>query len=575
MHNKLLKTLLALGLLAPFAYSYAQVDAGALQQNLERQLPGASPLNLPEPTRPAPVKPVERQESLARFKVTSFQLEGVQLIGESEVQDILKPWLGQTLNFQDLERACDAIITLYLKHGYTVRAVVPPQKVTDGVVRITVTESRLSSVVVNSAQSQNRFSKERVKQYFTDANPIGDPLRLDAIDRAGAILNETPGVVVSSQLEAGEAKGDTVLSVDLNESKLFGGRVEANNYGSRTTGANQGVVSLGLINPSGFGDQATVNGIYSEGLQYVQGLYSFPVSTDGLRFGLSGTYLEYKNVSNYVNPNGGTGDAWTGGLSAAYPLIRSQSTNLNANINYDVKSYMNKNLITNAVISSYGINNTTLGLSGNRIDGLGHGGVTNGSLAVVFGNLTINATTPGAGAPSGYGYYTPSSFTKFNFATSRNQRLVSNGSTSLFVGVNGQLSSANLNSAEQFYLGGPYGVRAYPVAQSPGAQGGIATAELRQQLPKQVILSGFFDYGLVQQYKNLYPGWQGLTNANNTYSLKGAGLGLRWSYQGWNLGAIVAWKVGSNPLYNQNGQAVNTDGTNTQPRGWLTGSFVF
>jgi hemolysin activation/secretion protein len=137
------------------------------------------------------------------------------------------------------------------------------------------------------------------------------------------------------------------------------------------------------------------------------------------------------------------------------------------------------------------------------------------------------------------------------------------------------MASVNLNSAEQFYLGGPYGVRAYPVAQGAGSQGGLATAELRRKLPQNVTLTAFFDAGVVQQYKNLYEGWQGLTNANNTYSLMGAGLGAKWFYKGWNIAGSVAWKVGSNPLYTFNGQATNTDGTTTNPRGWISASYTF
>ena len=158
---------------------------------------------------------------------------------------------------------------------------------------------------------------------------------------------------------------------------------------------------------------------------------------------------------------------------------------------------------------------------------------------------------------------------------SRNQQLVEDGATTLYVAASGQFSSVNLNSAEQFYLGGPYGVRAYPVAQSGGAQGGLFTMELHHQLQNKITLSSFFDAGVVQQYKNTYAGWQGLTNANDTYSLMGAGFGVKWDYEGWNLGAMIAWKIGINPLYSSTGQAVNTDGTTTQPRGWATASYSF
>jgi hemolysin activation/secretion protein len=332
----------------------------------------------------------------------------------------------------------------------------------------------------------------------------------------------------------------------------------------------------------GIGDSASINGIASQGSQYVQGAISLPGSPDGLRLGLAGTYLQYKNVSNYAS-TGGAGDAWTTGLSAAYPLIRSQAGNLNTSLNYDIKSYNNRNTITDMVISAYNINDLSAGLSGNFVDSFGYGAVTSGSVTAVLGHLNILGTSSANYSmysvpdsnPLVYQPITSANFAKLTFSGNRNQQLVDDGATTLYTALSGQFASTNLNSAEQFYLGGPYGVRAYPVAQSGGAQGGIFTMEVRHEIQPKLTLSAFFDAGVVQQYKFIYPNWQGATNANNTYSLMGAGLGAKWDYEGWNIGAMVAWKVGQNPLYNSYGQPVNTDGTSTQPRGWITGSYNF
>jgi len=552
--------------------AYAQVDAGALQQGLEKQLPMPSPLALPEPSakdalRTTPTGP----QSEVTFEVKSFVLEGVNLLPEAKVQEVLKSWLTRPVNFDDLQKACDAVMDLYRKSGFTVQAILPPQKIANGVVKILVTEAKLSSVIVDTPNGPTRFSKETAAEYITYANPIGQPLNTRAIKRALIILNETPGVMVASQLEPGDKDGETAVRLQLTQPNWYQAKVEANNYGSRTTGQNQGVIALSGINPLGIGDQISVNGIYSEGSQYVQGAYSLPLSKDGLRLGVSGTYLNYKNVSNYAtSSSAGYGDAWTTGASLAYPLIRQQGTNVNVSANYDVKSYMNKNLLTNATISSYNINNASLGVSGNHYDSLGGGGVSSGSVNVVFGYLDILGTSQ-----ANYGLYTPPSFSKFTFAGNRTQQLTENGATTAYMAVSGQFSSVNLNSAEQIYMGGPYAVRAYPVAQGGGSQGGIGTVELRHQFPERITGSIFYDVGLVQQYKNTYPGWQGLTNANNTYSLQGAGFGVKWDWEGWNLGAMVAWQIGNNPLYNSSGQAVATDGTTTNPRGWVTGSYQF
>lgn len=563
---------------------FAQVDAGALQQGLEQQLPLPSPLALPEPGKASPVQTSQPKEGELRFTVKAFVIEGINLLSEAEVQLAIRSWVGVPVSFDDLQRACDAIQNLYRSKGYTVQAILPPQKIVDGVVKIMVTEAKLGKVTVDNPQGPTRFSKERAAQYITYANPEGHPLNMDKLERAIVILNETPGVMVSSQLEPGEKDGETNVRVQLMQPNLVYGRVEANNYGSRTTGANQGILALNLNGALGVGDSVSVNGIFSEGSQYVQGAISVPGSPNGLRLGLAGTYLQYKNVSNYA-ATGGAGDAWTTGVSAAYPLIRSQGANLNGSVNYDVKSYNNMNTIYNTTVSAYNINNVSAGLSGNFIDGFGYGAITSGSVTVVLGRLDILGVSPTAATysmysvpgitPTIYQPITPSNFSKLTFSANRNQQLVDDGSTTLYTALSGQLSSANLNSAEQFYLGGPYGVRAYPVAQSGGSQGGLFTMELRHELQPKLNVSAFFDAGVIQQYKFMYPDWQGLTNANNTYSLMGAGLGVKWDYEGWNLGAMVAWKVGQNPLYNSYGQAVNTDGTTTQPRGWVTGSYNF
>jgi hemolysin activation/secretion protein len=445
-----------------------------------------------------------------------------------------------------------------------------------------VTEAKLGKVVVENPQGPTRFSKDRAAQYITYANPLGNPLSMPAIERAIIILNETPGVMVSSQLEPGEKDGEADLRLQLTQPNMLQGRVEANNYGSRTTGANQGVFALNINNPIGIGDQFSINGIASQGSQYIQGAISVPGSPDGLRLGLAGTFLNYKNVSNYAY-NGGAGDAWTTGLSAAYPLLRSQGANLNTSLNYDIKSYNNTNFSTNQTVSAYNINNISAGLSGNIADSFGYGAITSGSINLIFGHLDILATSqsnyglysiPNT-TPTAYGVVTPSSFTKLSFSANRTQLLVEDGSTNLYAALSGQFASVNLNTAEQIYLGGPYGIRAYPVAQSGGSQGGIFNLELRHQLRDKMMLTTFFDAGLVQQYKNMYSGWQGQTNANNTYSLMGAGFGIKWDYEGWGIGAMVAWKIGQNPLYSSSGQPVNTDSTTTQPRGWISASYNF
>ena len=62
----------------------------------------------------------------------------------------------------------------------------------------------------------------------------------------------------------------------------------------------------------------------------------------------------------------------------------------------------------------------------------------------------------------------------------------------LFAQLNAQWSGGNLDSAEQFDMGGPYGVRAFP-GQGYGDEGWQASAELRYSLAPGWQLSSFVD----------------------------------------------------------------------------------
>lgn len=82
----------------------AQVDAGALQQNLEQQLPLPSPLALPQPGKPEPLQQTAPKDGETRFVVKSFVVEGINILPEVQIQEVLRPWVSRSVNFDDLQR---------------------------------------------------------------------------------------------------------------------------------------------------------------------------------------------------------------------------------------------------------------------------------------------------------------------------------------------------------------------------------------------------------------------------------------------------------------------------------------
>lgn len=549
------------------AHAQQALDAGALQRNLENQLPPASPLELKEPV-PALPETLMPAKGETVVSVSRFELAGVHRIDNSQLQEVLQPFLNRPLTLDDLQQACDAIEKLYRIRGYLAHATVPPQTVQDGVLSLAITEAKLGAVLLDTPEGESRLRAERAARYITWANPTGQDLNLNAITRAITLLGEVPGVSVTSSMESGTQDGETNLRLALKDTKAYTATIEANNNGSRSTGVPQTLLQATFTNPLGYGDQFTANGIYSQGSSYTQAAYYFPVLPNGLRGGLSGSNMDYRNVSGY-QANGGYGAATTMSASLAYPVIRSPEGNSNAILRYDRKTYLNLVSATDTISSSYHLHNIYLGLSGNRYDQHLGGGMNSGQASLVVGHLQLQNNNP-----SNFGAYTPRHFLKLSLSGSRVQT-VEPGVSKVLISVSTQLANQNLNSAEQFFLGGPYGVRAYPLAQGGGSQGAQATVEYQHNLPDDLVAIAFVDTGIVQQYVHTYPNWQGNTHAKNSYSLHGAGIGFKWIYRGLSLGVTVAWKIGKNPLHNQLGQAVDVDNRTTQLRGWLTASYSF
>jgi hemolysin activation/secretion protein len=569
MRLRFLVPLVAIGFTAMTTLAHAQ-DAGALQQELQKQLPQTQPLPLPKPPA-AKAKPQEAKPSDVKVTIKGFRIDGNKTLSDEAIKETLKPWLGQTVAFQDLQKAADAVAALYQTYGKLAQVSVPPQKINDGIVILKVLEAKLGAVHIDMPNGPSRFTEDRARRYITDANRVSEIVQTQNIERSIYILNETPGIAVSTQLEPGANEGDVDLRVSLADTKSVRGKLEANNYGSRSTGMGQRIVNVTFDNPGSFGDQLSASNIKSSGSDYSMVSYSLPLNSDGLRGGLTASYLDYENVGHFSfpkNPVAGFGRSKTVGANLSYPLLRSPGANANLTVGGDRKMYINKTTVDGVSTSDYRIDNMVFGFSGNQYDGWGGGGVNSGSVNMTKGHIVVGSETPS------YISTIPKTFTKINLSGSRNQQVVPD-KTVLSVSVSGQIASVNLDSAEKFYLGGPSGVRAYPGSQGGGSQGAMINIEIQQQLEDKFVGTAFFDTGFVQQYRDKAIFTKGSTNANNSYSLRGAGVGLKRADQDFIFSTSIAWKLGHNPLYTAEGVGVNNDGRSKGAYIWAQAQWMF
>ena len=221
-------------------------------------------------------------------------------------------------------------------------------------------------------------------------------------------------------------------------------------------------------------------------------------------------------------------------------------------------------------MSHYAINSATLGIQGNRL--VGDASLLWSSNLVVG---TVNIMNPSQAQSDQFNASISGPYGKLAIYSSFTQPLPLK-STNLVLAFSGQLATTNLNTSEQLYLGGPYGVRAYPVSQGGGSQGAIVSAEINHTYPNNVQIGAFVDLGYIQQYKNTYMNWQGQTNAGNNYNLYATGLTAKYRYKKKaELSGVLALRLGDNPLYNQSGQQLNVDNNYNTVQFWLKGSYYF
>lgn len=551
-----------------FPSSVIAQDAGLLQRELQLQLERTEPMPQVPSVKPDEIK--QKNPNDQKVAIKGFKFQGNTLLSDAQLQEEVKPWTNTSITFGDLKDVTAAIQNLYTKNNRIAQVVVPPQDISDGIILIQITEGKLGAVVVEPGikGAVLRVNAENAKKYILVKNETGQFIDIEPIQRSVTLLNELPGVQASGEFFAGSEFGESNFRVSVYDSPLFSGQVSLSNSGSNSTGVGQAIVNLSTNNPSGFGDQATLDAIQSLGSTYAQVGYSIPLGHQGWRVGAQANYLIFETLADVSSPQV-QGNASTVGANLTYALTRSSTSNANLRFTVDDRYYNNTQLGQN--ISQYQITSASAGLNGIYFDTATS--VVSYSATLSAGNLKINNLTQAGQDETGPG--TAGSYQKLGFTLSRTQELTILPRTSWLISVYGQFANKNLNSAEQIYLGGPFGVRAYPVGQGGGSQGAIFSTELQHRFDQNWQFGAFVDFGVIQQFVSPYEGWQGLTQANNEYQLGAVGPTLKFADGGLTVNAVAAFPIGSNPLLNATGERLNVDSYNRSVQWWVRAQYAF
>jgi len=542
-----LRPLIALCTSLPVCSVFAAIppDAGRQIHEIE-----TTPLSIPAPQTLDLTLPDSAEGELASggptLQVRDFRISGSQAIATSELLPLLDDLKGRNLSLADLQRAARRLSDYYRQHGYPLaRAYLPAQEIDQGIVEIAVLEGRYGQV---NLQNSSRVS-DRVLSAPLAPLESGSAVEGKELERSLLLLQDTPGVEVKSTLRPGTSVGTSDLIVETAPAPLISGSIDADNYGNRYMGQNRLGLTLNLNSPLGLGDLLSLRGMRSdEGQDYHRASYQLPVGPYGTQLGAAYSEMDYE-LSKDFDELDAHGKARISTAFVLQPLIRSRAFNLYGQLQFEDK-FLEDDIDLFSSRSDKRLRNWSATLSGNGQDSFNGGAVSSFALTYTHGDLNIGsgdveqldaATTR-----------TQGTFNKWNLAILRLQRLTDR--LSLYAQVQGQLSDGNLDSAEKFWLGGPYGVRAYPQGEATGDQGWLANVELRYALTPAWQLSTFIDHGHIRLNEDTWD------DGENHRRLSGAGVGVNWSDHGWRVNAVSAWKLGS--------ERTESD-VNRTPRVWV------
>jgi len=378
------------------------------------------------------------------------------------------------LDFAQLQQVADALTEKYRKAGFIFgTAFLPAQTIgPDQVVDIQVLEGTLGRVIV---KGNKRY---RARAIAAPVEPLkGRVLRKGEVDSALLYARELPGVSVSSTFQPGEKTGQTDLLMVANEAKRpYTITTGANNYGTVLTGRYRAQLGVTWNSPLGIGDSFAANVDYAMDPRnnvYGSLVYRAPtLVVPGLSGVIGATRSELQLNSSQLAALDVKGPSSSQYAGADWKFVNTDTMQMQATLHY----IREKSRLTSLGIplSDESFDVAELAWAMNRTDQRLHGiDLLQVSLRK---SIKDRSREPDLVSPNH-----ARSFTSLRFSYTRLQFLTK--SQRAYFKLAGQWTNAALAPLEQFVIGGPDSVRAYPIADGLTDRGYYASLEYHVDAP--------------------------------------------------------------------------------------------
>jgi hemolysin activation/secretion protein len=476
--------------------------------------------------------------------IETINVEGADLLSQSEIDKIINPYLGKNLSLRDMQEVANKITDAYRNKGYiTSRAILPPQTIQNNTVTIEIIEGTTGDVDV---RGNRHFRTSLIRKRIMLKK--GTPFDYDKMQRNLSQLNEHPDRTVNAVLAPGADRGTTDVILEVDDQLPIHIGFTVDNFASRFVDKYRYQGTLKHNNLLGFDDILTLQfqTSNSQMSELTSLRYLFPITNKtqisfyGARgdteLGDSLSALEARGKSRIYN------------VLLTHNLIETDRVTFGLTGGFEYKDIFNFTL--NVEDSR---DRTRIARTGFNLDILDNHGrwivqnTIDWGIPNIMGGLK---GVDGASSRTGAG----GDFVKNVLDVVRLNQFVMD--STLLLKTQFQFSDANLPASEQFQIGGIANVRGYPPGEAIGDYGQTATAEITFPVPAfpkdakipftqnaywddALRLATFYDWGRVK-YKSV------LSGESETENLSSAGVGLRVSLpEDFYIRVDVAWPLSS------------------------------
>lgn len=411
--------------------------------------------------------PVLAAPEILRFAISGYTVEGATLLSKEDIDKVVAPFVGQSKDFSDVQRALEAVEELYALRGFSaVHLLLPEQELEKGDVHFLAIEGKFGKIVVKD----NQFSSEENVLNALPSVRAGGVPKAKQIARELKLANENPARQLNVVLKAGEEEDKVDASVLVTDSKPSVWSVSFDNSGSKETGLTR--VGVAYRHANLFGKdhvgslQFQTSPEHTDRVVVIGGSYKIPRYESGDSWEVFGGY---SNVNSLV---GGLTNFQGGGLMFSlrnnWMLDRVAGFDPRLSFGLDWRTFNalkqtkpTETILYNKIVATP----LSIGLTANAKGARSETGI-NASFA-------LNAPMMAGGKKSDFAAYDPCGCLKpdANYSVLRygaSYAHVVGEDWQLRAAVNGQWSNNQLILGEQIRLGGADGVRGF----SEGSEGG-------------------------------------------------------------------------------------------------------